>query len=985
VGTLLTMSDKSHDKKPVSGGDVDAPRLRTLLWGDIRRGAAAATVAGIGLAVVEYFATLLAAPPPVRFVTALRFVLLDVTLVALFLAIFVPVLGGIAALARVLLHIRSPDRALAWRGLLAPTRWKVQKPSAGPAWIWALLLTLPAFLGASTALTLRLWPIFHAKALAALLLAVIQLMLFAGLGVVTVLIMYGARWAGRSLHHPLGRANPLGQVPAALATLGVLLVPVTLLVLRALPTLKMVINWRLIFAALVIWAGLVAAKVWLAWRGSLWPRQRRRRRIALGVAGISALILIPLTLVRVGADPETKLLVVTSSAPLNLVIDGVRKANDFDGDGFGSLLGENDCGPFDARVHPGARDIPDNGIDENCDGRDFSLARMPQYRRGMRMALPAAFRRDWNVLLLTIDNVRYDHTGFGGYGKKRGRDTTPFLDRLVKKSVSFTFANAPAAGTVASVPAILTSKFFHSGIALSGERRGKPPKLLGRNVMIAEVMKRGGYTTGAIVTHEYFNDWGLEQGFDTYDNEIGRVRAPYKTTSPELTQKAISWIARHSRKKWFLWAHYLDPHGRYVAHPGHKSWGKTEEDLYDGEIRFTDEWVEKLLQELWRMPGGNRTIVIITSDHGDGFREHGKINHGWGLHRELLHVPLIVHVPDVPPRRVDGAVSPIDVLPTLADLCSIDVSDLSFEGESLVPQLFYGRDAHHRVVFSETNYPHPQRSATTSRHKLIYNLKANLYQLFDLKTDPWEHRNIYQRDRATAAKMRRYLSDWMERVFYSKDIHTNQAAALRKWHRLPSSPKPRNKASLVFDNGAMEIIGYDVNRLKRGGDLEITLYFHVRRQPRDRYSFRLSVWPDPSESGSRRLGRTAHSPTLPTVNGIYPSTRWRAGEYIRDRLKVRLDRRWRGDRVQVGIEVFGQRKRRHSFQGASRSGRPTVGLLGSLSLKSVGAPSSRRSAKSAKGNKDSRGGCGCAAPGTGGGLWLLMLIGFFSWRRRRWR
>src|SRR6185436_10973507 len=107
----------------------------------------------------------------------------------------------------------------------------------------------------------------------------------------------------------------------------------------------------------------------------------------------------------------------------------------FDRDGYGSLLGENDCAPFNRKIHPTARDIPDNGIDENCNGRDFSVKNAPSYKSGEKLPLPPEYQRDWNVLLITIDATRYDHTTFGGYKQKKGRDTTPNLAKLADRSV----------------------------------------------------------------------------------------------------------------------------------------------------------------------------------------------------------------------------------------------------------------------------------------------------------------------------------------------------------------------------------------------------------------------------------------------------------------------------------------------------------------------------------------------------------------------
>ena len=169
-------------------------------------------------------------------------------------------------------------------------------------------------------------------------------------------------------------------------------------------------------------------------------------------------------------------------------------------------------------------------------------------------------------------------------------------------------------------------------------------------------MKRGGYTTGAIVTHEYFNDWGIEQGVDGYDNSIGAKPDPMphhaRRTSPPRPRPSSP---SRAHKKWFLWCHYIDPHGRYVAHPDDVEYGTTEEDLYDGEIAYTDKHIGRLLDDVAHSPATAKTIIVVTSDHGDGFNEHGFINHGIALYRELLHVPLIFYVPDnEPPRPSTG-------------------------------------------------------------------------------------------------------------------------------------------------------------------------------------------------------------------------------------------------------------------------------------------------------------------------------------------
>jgi arylsulfatase A-like enzyme len=474
-------------------------------------------------------------------------------------------------------------------------------------------------------------------------------------------------------------------------------------------------------------------------------------------------------LVRCGGEPSVKYLTIVGSPTLATAIEVVRRANDLDGDGFGSLLGENDCAPRSKAIRPGARDVPDDGIDQNCDGRDFSFRDL-LVPDGPATPVPSAFQKPWNVILITIDTVRYDHTSFGGYLATAKRDTTPRLAQLVERSTSFTFAQAPSAGTMASIPAILTSKFFHSGIALDENVKPRmPPRLTPENVTLPEIMKRGGYRTGAILSHEYFNDWGLNQGFDDYDNEIGKTHDPWRISADRMTDRALGWIARRPAQKWFLWLHYLDPHAHYALHPGELSYGESQKDRYDAELRFTDQHVGRLLDELVRLPGGDRTIVVITSDHGDAFGEHGFDGHAVALFKEVIHVPLIVYVPDNPPRQVGGAVSNLDVLPTIAALSGIQIADLSLEGRSLVPQIFGGVQDPERTVFAETNFPVPMRAAVNASWKLIYHLKSNVYELYDLKQDPLEKTNVASGSSAGMAIMKPIMESWLERVVFARD------------------------------------------------------------------------------------------------------------------------------------------------------------------------------------------------------------------------
>lgn len=931
-------AQSTSPNKPPTITEVVDLSLAALAWGDVKR-AFASLLFGCGAAAVgEYVVTLVTAPGRLAVGTVLRFFLLDLVLFATLYLALASVVSVVAVVTRLALLADSADRARDFRGLLAPAR-TARRPVRAASWLWAGAISVAIYLAASSRLTVRLTSLFKEPQLVAALAAALQVVLVllcAALAWVVAALLYRA--AGRA-DARLGRwawLSPLGDPTAAAVGLLLFGLPVAALVLLFMPQLRPLIPWRHLVSAGIIALGTRAGTHILARRGALLPTTPRWRLGALGGILFAAALVMPVTLVAVGADAATKSLAVSASPPLRSMVDLLRRATDFDRDGYGTLLGENDCAPFDAARHPLARDLPDNGIDENCDGRDFELGRLPSYRKGKRMPVPEGFRQKWNVLLITIDTVRYDHTTMGGYTVRTGRETTPELARLAARSTSFSFANAPSAGTMASVPAILTSKFFHSGIALDeGVKHGMPPRLKDQNLLVSELFKAGGFKTGAILSHEWFQDWGMKQGFDSYDNLVPKAD-PYGSAADKVTDAAVAWIGQRDDDRWFLWLHYIDPHGRYVAHPGDRSFGATEEDLYDGELAYTDKHLGRLFDEIGRMPGADRTIIVVTSDHGDGFNEHGFINHGFALYRELLNVPLIVFVPNLAPRQIAGAVSPLDILPTLVDLCGLDPRGAEFEGESLVPQLFYGQDASERVVFSETNAGHTLRAAVTGKHKLIYDLKANVYELFDLAADPWEKHNLWPSgDKAAFGEMKRYLDDWLERVYYARDPASNQAMAKIADYLLTSPPEPAvrlDDASL--DGGAIEVLGFDGDRqsFRPGDKAELSVYFHAVRRPSADLLFQLEAW----RAGGDPKQTPARSPMKATAGGLLPTSRWRDGEYVRDRIKLRVPDSWGqppGGKVVVGLRVQTASGRKPvPHQGPSREGDPDVLVLGEIRL-----------------------------------------------------
>ena len=902
--------------------------LARRLLDDVRTGAAAAG-AGLGLAaLVEAVITWRHFRGAIGLVMTGRLLALSLTLFALAWLVLAPLVGAATAAPRLWSALRDgrPAALARPRAGRAPSAWS-------PLAVAQLLfggLAIIGFVAATTHLGARFIRSYKEPTLTALVTAIAAVVVAAvAVALARVAIVAStracARWPGATRWTPLGSAWLAGLVVIAVAVLALVIAG------KLHHHLRPVWPWRKAgsLVAFVVGAGLFAE-----WRARRAARPLPRRAgLALALA---VLVLVPLTLVKIGAAPQLKGIVSASSPSLESLVRLVRRANDLDGDGFGSLLGENDCGPRNKAIHPGARDIPDNGVDENCNGSDFSMRDLA-VPTGPERPVPPSFLKPWNVLLITIDTVRYDFTSFGQRPGGRTRDTTPNLAKLARLSTDFTFAQAPSAGTMASVPAIITSKFFHSGIALDEQniKPGMPPRLKPENLTLPEIMKQGGYQTGAILSHEYFNDWGLDQGVDDYDNEIGKTHDANRVSSDRITDRALAWIARRPTGKWFLWLHYLDPHAQYVAHPDDTNWSGSPEDLYESELHYTDKHLGRLLDELRRMPGGDRTIVIITSDHGDAFNEHGFSGHAIALTREILHVPLIFYVPDNVPRRLPQVVSNLDIVPTVAALAGIDVRGASFEGRSLVPQIFYGEEDPERAVFAETNYPVPLRAAVTTTWKLIFNMKSNFYELYDLVGDPLEQKNLASSRADDLARMRTRLDLWLERVVFSRDPAMSQAAARMQKVLLPGRPTPQVPVTgRAFDDGKVEILGYDLTPAAPGGKATLAVYLHAKERPSRVFRLGAALWAAPPGVTGDAAFTLAMAPIQArvgarvTLDGLLPSDRWRPGEYLREEFVITLPATWTAADVLVGLVVGTNDGSRPGFVGPQPSSDPSCLTLG---------------------------------------------------------
>ena len=366
--------------------------------------------------------------------------------------------------------------------------------------------------------------------------------------------------------------------------------------------------------------------------------------------------------------------------------------------------------------------------------------------------------RDANVLLITLDTTRADHLScYNPHAVK-----TPHLDALAARGIRFEHSTAQVPLTLPSHACIMTGAYppVHHLRDMGGF------VLDPAHPTMASIAQAAGFATSAFVgSRAVARQFGLAHGFDTYDDDMGSQTEEGKLPgvfaerrAAVVTDHALAWLQQNARTRFFLWAHYYDPHQPYdPPEPYKRQYAK---DLYHGEIAYMDEQVGRLLDGLDHLGLNSRTLVIAVGDHGESLGEHGEYTHGIFLYDATLHVPLLIAGPGVPAgKTVAEQVRSIDLHSTAMEFLHIAPSPES-QGVSLWPLMQRGIRVRSDYSYGETIYPRTYmgwselRAMRTGDWKLILAPRPELY---DLRRDPAEVDNLIARQPAVADQLQKQI------------------------------------------------------------------------------------------------------------------------------------------------------------------------------------------------------------------------------------
>ncbi len=500
----------------------------------------------------------------------------------------------------------------------------------------------------------------------------------------------------------------------------------------------------------------------------------RRGPIVYAVALLASLG-APLTLDRMPSS--VGLLVLYRSPVAGAILVGARSLVDADHDGYSPILLGGDCDDHDPTINPGARDIPNNGIDENCSGGDSKdLAEVPQ----AAVKRPDGIPPHDSVVMIIVDALRPDHLSFAGYK----RPTSPNIDRFRKTATWFENAYTSAPSTRFA----LTSLFTGMEIETIPQRRGPgiDLELLPGATTLATRLgdigyERMGFTDSYVVQHIR----GLGAGFGRWETPwpVDEWAANYPVSGTKTTNAAIEWlhgVPEDGSKRYFLFLHYRcthDPYGKNARW----TYGTSAMDDYDSALSYCDDEIGRLLEKMETRKDKDATAIFLFSDHGELFGEHGFTNHGNTLFQPDVRSLLLVRVPGL--RQVPTVTAPVslvDMEPTTLMLAGAP-PDRETRAWNLLPFLTEGDAAANpaRPLFLYSDLTkgmvrHQARAVLLGKYKLIRDLSTGVSEMYDIEADPQERTDESSKHPAQRTQLGEALEGWERQM----SLHRNISIAL---------------------------------------------------------------------------------------------------------------------------------------------------------------------------------------------------------------
>jgi arylsulfatase A-like enzyme len=473
----------------------------------------------------------------------------------------------------------------------------------------------------------------------------------------------------------------------------------------------------------------------------------------------------------------------------------VRELVDLDGDGSSPLLGGGDCDDRDPTRHPGAFDVPGDGIDQDCDGVDAVVVAPPPVAVAPPAAKPKLDLATWrasqaiadvldhthkmNVVLLSVDALRFDLLAPGA----PHRDDFPRLVKLLDESVWFTHAIAPASGTDVSLSTILTGRL--------------DPYQSVETTLIEAVHGLGRRTYAAIPGEvlRYVGDTLIGRGVD----RLAHVHTDWDVadvgdhvSAGTTTLEGIHALDDAGARPAFVWLHYFDVHEHHQidvpkalladVHDG----GSPVIHKYRALLRAIDTEIGHFLDELDRRHLADHTIIVFTSDHGEALADDPRLldTHGEVAYAALVHIPIAIRIPGVTAGTRTDPISLVDLAPTLLDLLGAPTAMGKLDGTDLVPVLL---DApaelrppsdrplaiHEELQWSVVEWP----------HQLLVRPADNLVELYDLDQDPHERTDL-------AAKLPDVVTRLRASYAAFPVVHVDRTPSGRTFREQQAQPPP---------------------------------------------------------------------------------------------------------------------------------------------------------------------------------------------------